>query len=154
MSTAAAPAPTPRTASSRAVPTPFGLTPLLRVAAQALRVPVTGDVRWLYAGPRDLRGLTDSDRELIAVVTGEVIPCEPSAGLRVSFFALQVALDRLSGALPHGQDVSIAYLEDVYTRYDEGCPDGNPVSGDLLDLALAFLVGRDLARMDRESLVA
>lgn len=42
----------------------------------------------------------------------------------------------------------------MYTQYDESCPDGNPVSGDLLDLTLAFLVGRELARLDAASLVA
>lgn len=134
---------------------PFGLTPLLRAAAQTLGVPVTGDLRWLYAGPRDLRGLTDSDRELIHVVTGEVLPQHLSAmGVRVSFFTLQLAMDRLTGPLVDGRDVSIPYLEHVYTQYDEGCADGNPVSGDLLDLALAFLVGRELARLDAASLVA
>lgn len=134
---------------------PFGLTPLLRAAAQSLGGPVTGDLRWLYAGPRDLRGLTASDRELIHVVTGEVISPELSdLGVRVSFFTLQLALDRLTGPLVDGRDVTIPYLEDVYTQYDESCPDGNPVSGDLLDLALAFLVGRELARLDAASLVA
>ncbi|MBK8437061.1 MAG: hypothetical protein IPL37_11225 [Austwickia sp.] len=49
--------------------------------------------------------------------------------------------------------MSIRYLGDVFTRYEEGCPDGNPVSGELLDLGLAFLVGRELARLDA-SLVA
>lgn len=134
---------------------PFGLTPLLRAAAQAVGVPVTGELRRLYAGPADLRGLTDSDRELIHVVTGEVIPKNLSGiGVRVSFFTLQIAMDRLSGPLIDGRDVTIPYLEDVHTQYDQHCPAGNPISGELLDLALAFLVGRELARLDAASLVA
>ncbi|MBK7722103.1 MAG: hypothetical protein IPI32_07730 [Austwickia sp.] len=140
--------------SARSSVAPFGLTPLLRAAAQTLGVPVTGDLRWLYAGARDLCGLTAADRELIHVVTGEVIPRELTGlGVRVSFFTLQLAMDRLTGPLADGRDVSIRYLEDVFTRYEEGCPDGNPVSGELLDLGLAFLVGRELARLDA-SLVA
>ncbi len=150
MSSSAIPSNSPRHGASA----PFGLTPLLRAAAQTLGVPVTGDLRWLYAGARDLRGLTVSDRELIHVVTGEVLPRELSGlGVRVSFFTLQLAMDRLTGPLADGRDVSISYLEDAYTRYEQGCPEGNPVSGELLDLALAFLVGRELARLDA-SLVA
>lgn len=129
--------------------TPFGLTPLLRAAAHTLGAPVAGDLRWLYAGAADLRGLTQTDRELIHVVTGEIVPRTLSEfGVRVSFFALQLAMDRLSGPLADGRDVSIGYLEEVYSRYEQGCPDGNPVSGELLDLGLAFLVGRELARLD------
>ncbi len=141
--------------SNCAAAAPFGLTPLLRAAAQTLGVPVTGELRWLYAGPRDLRGLTASDRELIHVVTGEVLPPHLAGlGVRVSFFTLQLAMDRLTGPLVDGRDVSIPYLEDVYSQYDARCADGNPVSGELLDLALAFLVGRELARLDAASLVA
>lgn len=134
----------------------YGLSPLLRAASSHHGGPVPGDLRLLFAGARDLDGLTHSDRELIAVVTGELIPV-PVTGLmlRVSFFTLQLALDRLAGPLMDGADASIEYLEAVYTAYEETCPlDGNPVSGGLLDLALAFLVGRDLQRQERARLVA
>ncbi|WP_116112192.1 hypothetical protein [Austwickia chelonae] len=129
--------------------TSHGLSPLLRAASAAIGAPIMGDLRWLYAGPRDLDALTVSDRELISVVTGETFPERVEGlGVRVSFFTLQLALDRLSGLLKDGQDVSISYMEKVYTAYEENCPEGNPYSGDLLDLALAYLVGRDLARQD------
>ena len=52
----------------------YGLSPLLRAASAALGAPVSGDLRWLYAGPHDLDALTTSDRDLIAVVTGELFP--------------------------------------------------------------------------------
>lgn len=127
----------------------YGLSPLLRAAAAALGAPVAGDLRWLYAGPHDLAALTPSDRDLIAVVTGELFPEQVNGvGVRVSFFALQLALDRIAGPLLDGGDASIEYLESVYTAYEENCPEGNPFSGELLDLALAYLVGKDLARQD------
>lgn len=134
----------------------FGLSPLMRIAASHLGRPVTGELRWLYAGQHDLDGLTDTDRELIHVVTGEVIPARVTGlGLRVSFFTLHLAMDRKAGVLSDGRDVTVEYLEDVYTGYDEHCSDGNAVSGDLLDLGLAFLVGRELAREEQgENLVA
>ncbi|MBW3084007.1 hypothetical protein KEM60_00190 [Austwickia sp. TVS 96-490-7B] len=132
--------------------TTFGLSPLLRSASAAIGSPVTGDLRWLYAGPRDLAALTESDRDLIAVVTGEHLPEHVEGlGVRVSFFTLQLALDRLTGPLYDGRDVSISYMEDIYSAYDADCPAGNPFSGDLLDLALAYLTGRDLARQDDQA---
>ncbi len=134
--------------------TSFELSPLLCAAATHLGHPATGDVRWAHAGPVELARLTRSDRELIHVVTGERIPTEvPEDGFPVSFFALQIAVDRLVGPLTDGQDLSIPYAEAIYTAYDERCPDGNPFSGELLDFALAFLVGRDLARLGPDQLV-
>ena len=133
----------------------FGLSPLLRAAAQHLGHAVTGDVRWLTAGPVELAGITESDRALIHVVTGERLPYDiPESGLPVSFFVLQIALDRLTGPLVDGSEVSIEYVESVYEAYEEGCPDGNPISGDLFDMALAFLVGRDIARLGPEPTIS
>lgn len=127
----------------------YGLSPLLRAASAALGAPVSGDLRWLYAGPHDLDALTTSDRDLIAVVTGELFPEHvEGVGVRVSFFALQIALDRIAGPLRDGAEASIEYVEDVYTAYEDNCPEGNPFSGELLDLALAYLVGKDIARQD------
>ena len=127
----------------------FGLAPLLHAAAAHIGAPVTGDLRWLHLGPDELARLTDADRELAHVVTGERLPFETDEdGVLVSFFVLQIALDRAVGALPQGQDVSIAYVEYVYEQYERTCPEGNPFSDDLFDLALAFLVGRELSRLD------
>lgn len=130
--------------------TTHGLSPLLRAASAAIGAPVAGDLRWLYAGPHDLDALTRADRELIEVVTGETFPEHAEGiGVRISFFTLQLALDRRTGALRDGRPISIRYMEDVYSAYEEHCPEGNPFSGDLLDLALAYLVGRDLALQDQ-----
>lgn len=127
----------------------FGLAPLLEAAAAGLGEPVAGDLRWLHLGPAELDRLTDSDRELVHVVTGERLPIDvPEAGVLVSFFVVQLAADRAVGALPPGADVSIPYVEHVFETYEESCDAGNPFSGDLFDIALAFLVGRDLARLD------
>lgn len=131
----------------------FDLSPLLWAASLHLLRDITGDVCWVRAGQEELVGLTDSDRELIRVVTGERLPdSAPDCGIAVSFFALQIAADRLVGPLTDGDDVSIAYLEDAYTAY-ESCTVGNPVSGDLLDLALAYLAGRELALLGPDSLL-
>lgn len=130
----------------------FDLAPLLAAAATTLCREITGDVRWVHLGPDDLAGLTFADRELIHVVTGERLPLHPTRELLVSFFTLQLATDRLVGPLTDGEDVSIGYVEDVYTDYDARCPDGNPMSGDLLDLALAFLAGRELAVLGPEGI--
>lgn len=133
----------------------YGLSPLLRAASAAIGAPIKGDLRWLYAGAHDLDALTESDRDLIGVVTGEQIPTHVEGmGLRVSYFTLQLAMDRLCGPLMDGREASISYMEDVYTAYEQNCPEGNPFSGELLDLALAYLVGRDLARQDQPSMVA
>lgn len=132
----------------------YGLSPLIRAASAALDAPVAGDLRWLYAGPHDLCSLTDSDRELIEIVTGETFDEGAEVGVRVSFFTLQIAMDRLGGPLQDGAEITIPYMEDAYSAYERHCPQGNPFSGDLLDLALAYLVGRDLARQDATSLVA
>lgn len=126
----------------------FGLSPLLRAAATHVGHPVTGELRWLHAGPTELGGLTASDRDLIFVATGERVPdVIPEQGMAVSFYVLQLAMDRLAGPLADTADVSIEYAESVYTAYEESCPDGNPMSGDLLDITLAYLVGRELGRL-------
>ncbi|MBO3130203.1 hypothetical protein [Dermatophilus congolensis] len=126
----------------------FGLSPLIRAAAVQVGAPVTGDVRWFDASPAELRGLTETDKELIYVATSERIPDDiPEEGLRVSFYVLQIAMDRLAGPLKNGEDISVEYAEHIHTMYEEGCPDGNPFSGDLLDMTLAFLVGRELGRL-------
>lgn len=135
----------------------FGLSPLLRAAATHIGHPVTGEVRWFQAGHIELAGLTETDRELIFVATGERIPTEvPAAGMPVSFYVLQIAMDRLAGPLRDGEDITVQYAESVYCAYEEGCADGNPLSGDLLDMTLAFLVGRELGRLgpDYSSVVA
>lgn len=121
----------------------FDLSPLVQAASDDLGT-VTGEARWLHAGATELGALTESDRELVAVVTGEHLPAEITGERRVSFFVLQLAADRLVGPLRDGEDVSITYMEDVYTAYEDHAA-GTSVSGELLDLALAYLAGRELA---------
>lgn len=128
--------------------TGFGLEPLLYAASVHVGHPVVGDERWMHLEAEDLERLTDGDRELVHVVTGERLTPGASGETPVSFFALQIALDRAVGPLADGCPVTIGYVENVYDAYEGHCPDGNPFSGDLFDLALAFLVGRDLARLD------
>lgn len=133
----------------------FGLSPLLQAASIHLGRPVTGEVRWLHLATDELDRLTESDRELVQVVTGETLPREaPESGVLVSFFVLQLAMDRAAGPLEDGREVGIRYVEDVFDAYEASCPDGNPFSGDLFDLALAFLVGRDLASFGPDAVVA
>ena len=121
----------------------FDLSALIQAASVDLGV-VTGESRWVRLGPEELRGLTDSDRELIRVATGERLPRHVVADVTVSFFTLQLAVDRLVGPLRGGDDVPITYMEDVYTAY-ESHGAGTPLGGDLLDLCLAYLAGRELA---------
>ena len=121
----------------------FDLSPLVQAASADLGT-VTGETRWVRVGRAELAGLTGSDRDLVAVVTGEHLPEEIDGELPVSFFALQLAADRLVGPLRGGDDVPITYVEDLYTAYEDH-PAGTPLGGDLLDLALAYLAGRELA---------
>ncbi|GAB49874.1 hypothetical protein [Mobilicoccus pelagius] len=121
----------------------FDLSPLVQAASTDLGT-VTGETRWVRVGAAELAGLTASDRDLVAVVTGERLPGEIVGELPVSFFMLQLAVDRLVGPLRGGEDVPITYVEDVYTVYEDH-PAGTPLGGDLLDLALAYLAGCELA---------
>ncbi|MDO5628324.1 MAG: hypothetical protein Q4G43_08400 [Mobilicoccus sp.] len=133
--------PTPRT---------FDLTPLIQAAAHELGAPICGDRQWLSLGVAELDVLSASDRELVHVVTGERLPgfdvsATPRADeIGVSFFTMQLVADRTVGPLRDGDDVPTHYVEDVYTAY-EACPAGTPLCGDMLDLALAYLAGRELA---------
>lgn len=122
----------------------FDLSPLIQAAHHDLGAPVTGETRWVCVGERELSALTASDRDLIRVVTGERLPESGDGDLAVSFFVLQIAADRLVGALRDGDDVPITYVEDVYTAYERN-PSGTPLCGELLDLSLAYLAGRELA---------
>ncbi len=124
----------------------FDLSALLHAASVDTGHFVTGETAWLTVGPDELDRLCDADRELINVVTGERLFPGAYEEQVISFFALQLIADRSTGALVG--DPSIAYVESLFSAYDGVCIDGNPISGDLFDLALAFLVGRDLARLD------
>ncbi len=124
----------------------FDLSLLLQVAAMESGRFITGEVRWMVAQPADIARLTPSDRELLHVVTGERWEWSADEPAPMSFFAWQIVCDRAVGAL--ADEVTVPYVESLFTDY-ESCVDGSPMSGDLFDLALAYLVGRDL-RVDPE----
>ena len=97
----------------------------------------------------DLDALTASDRELIAAATGQEVP--PGTDARetpVPLFAIQIAMDRRSGRLSHGQDVSALYLTTRATEYDAARTGINPFSGPELDAALEYLAGRSQRGVD------
>ena len=119
----------------------FDLSVLLHAASMECGRFVTGETRWIVAEPADLARLTADDRELLHVVTDERIDWAEHESRLTSFFAWQLICDRATGALVG--EVTVPYVEAVFTAY-EMCVDGSPMSGDLFDLALAYLVGRDL----------
>lgn len=119
----------------------FDLSLLLHAASLEYGRFVTGETRWLVAEPADLARLTAADRELLHVVTGERIDWSQDDERLCSFFAWQLICDRATGTLVG--EVTVPYAEALFTAY-ETCVDGSPMSGDLFDLALAYLVGRDL----------
>ena len=108
----------------------FDLAPLLQAAADDLQTTVTGEARWACAGEIELAGLTRSDRDLIHVATGERIAKEITCEIPVSFFALQIAVDRLVGPLRGGDYVSIAYVEDVVDPHLEAAGVQQPIPAD------------------------
>ena len=65
---------------TKAMTSTFDLSLLLHAAAAETGRFVTGDVRWMPAEPDDLRVLTDSDRELLGVVTGEHFARDTASG--------------------------------------------------------------------------
>lgn len=101
-------------------------------------------------GPRDdLAFLTDSDLHLIHASTGERIwrGAAATAAQPVTAFTGQIALDRRTGTLRDGTDVTAIYL--VRTGSVIEANGGvNPFSGLHLERALAYLAGRCDGRVD------
>ncbi|WP_168583029.1 hypothetical protein [Gephyromycinifex aptenodytis] len=101
----------------------------------------------------DFRYLTDSDKDLLRDVTGEVV--EPGLIDRAgaaSAFAQQLALDRRTGELAPNQHVTGVYLRNAAAeleKFGEQRPGfTNPYSGEVFDAALAWLDARGRARAD------
>lgn len=101
----------------------------------------------------DFRYLSDSDKDLLGVVTGERI--DPGITDRVgaaSAFAQQLALDRRTGDLAPGQDVTAVYLRNASAEIDRanaGRPGfRNPYSGPFMDRAIAHLEATGRGRAD------
>jgi hypothetical protein len=94
------------------------------------------------AAPKDndLDYLTDSDRDLIHAVTGEVIePGQRPQDRPLSAFAMQIAVDRKCGALRAGLDISAGYLRRTNRLLLQLKVPSNPFSGPILDKALGYL---------------
>lgn len=115
------------------------LTPSAPTAPQPQRFSVLNDFRYL----------SESDKDLLAGVTGEVIePGFTDKATPASQFALQLALDRRTGELAPQQDVTAVYLRNRATEIDarnhgrSGAR--NPYSGEVMVKAVDYLtsVGR------------
>lgn len=95
-----------------------------------------------HQGPpaSELDCLTESDREFIEAVTGEVIePGQRPQDRPVSPFAMQLAVDRQHGGLSAGLEVSGAYLRRTNRLLLRLNVPTNPFSGELLDRALDYV---------------
>lgn len=92
--------------------------------------------------------LTEADRELIRVVTGENLwgAVEFDLG-ELSTFATQILLDRRTGPLPPSAEVTVEYLE---RRGRALTPMGllNPFSGATLQRAVRYLVSKETGGVD------
>lgn len=88
----------------------------------------------------DLDYLTESDREFIEAVTGEVIePGQRPQDRPISPFAMQLAVDRKNGGLSAGVEVSGAYLQRTNRLLLRLNVPANPFSGELLERALEYV---------------
>lgn len=92
--------------------------------------------------------LTEADRELIRVVTGESLWGTTDFDLgELSSFATQILLDRRTGPLPPSVEVSVEYLE---RRGRSLAPLGllNPYSGPTLQRAIRYLTSKETGGVD------
>ncbi len=101
----------------------------------------------------DFRYLTDSDKQMLAAVTGEKI--EPGFTDRpgsASAFALQLALDRRTGDLAPSQAVTSVYLRNAAEQLNSanaGRPGfTNPYAGEVVEQAIAWLDAHGAHRAD------
>lgn len=97
----------------------------------------------------DLAFLTDSDLDLIHATTGERIwRGEAASGAQaVTSFTRQIAVDRRTGTLKAGTDVTATYLLRTGSVI-EANGGVNPFSGLRLERALLYLAGRRDGRVD------
>jgi hypothetical protein len=89
----------------------------------------------------DMERLTSSDRATIAVATGFDVPA-PGSGARpvAPMLAFHISMDRQSGVLGAGQDVSADYLRAKMAAHGAG----NPVIAEELTRALEHVSGRSI----------
>ncbi|WP_116113095.1 hypothetical protein [Austwickia chelonae] len=91
----------------------------------------------------DLDYLTDTDRQLIHAVTGEVIWQGQEPHERpLSAFAMQIAVDRRTRALAEGEEISQSYLQRTCDRLAALGVPANPFQGVNLRKAKDYLASR------------
>lgn len=101
----------------------------------------------------DFRYLTDSDKTMLAEVTGEKIdPDFTNRPGSASAFGLQLALDRRTGELAPNQEVTSVYLRNAAAALDARNAGRagftNPYSGEVMDKAIAWLDAHGRNRAD------
>lgn len=101
----------------------------------------------------DFRYLTDSDKRMLAAVTGEKIePGFTDRGGSASAFALQLALDRRTGELAPDQPVTSVYLRNAAEQLDRANAGrtgfANPYAGEVMEQAVAWLDAHGEHRAD------
>lgn len=120
--------------------------------ARTERVAARADRADRFSVLNDFRYLTDSDKHMLGEVTGEKI--EPGFTDRpgsASAFALQLALDRRTGALAPNQQVTSVYLRNAALELQQqnaGRAYQNPYSGEIMDKAVAWLDAHGQSRAD------
>lgn len=93
----------------------------------------------------DLDYLTEGDRAVIRAVTGELIqPGQMPHDRPLSAFAMQVAVDRRSGALPAHEPITIGYLQRTRDRLVALQVPANPFAGPNFTKAVAYVSSRAL----------
>lgn len=126
-----------------------------RTLADAASLPATRQDGPADEAQNELDYLTTDDRELIRAVTGEVIePGRRPQDKPLSAFAMQLAVDRKSGGLSAGLEVSGAYLHRTNRLLLQLNVPSNPFSGDLLDRALRYVDRRPGGRSGRTAVKA
>ncbi|WP_168583671.1 hypothetical protein [Gephyromycinifex aptenodytis] len=90
-------------------------------------------------------GFSSADRNLLYAVTGEDVLTLPVPQL--SPFAAQILLDRQSGRLRSGREVTASYLLGTGSTLEQNGAK-NPFSGALLQRALSYLQTQQTGRVD------
>lgn len=86
----------------------------------------------------DAASLTDRDRELIYQATGQRIRAGESNPGWINSLAAAIAADRATGRLAPAQEITAAYLRDLFRRYAQNPTGRNPIAG-YLEPALRHL---------------
>lgn len=112
-----------------------------------------GATRRTFSVLNDFRYLTESDKDLLREVTGEIIdPALMDGRGRASALAQQLALDRRTGELAPNQPVTGVYLQNAAAGLEASNAGrtsfNNPYSGEVYDRALEWLAAHGRSRAD------